>query len=905
MQNKYSFNSLFFAVVILVSSISIAQNNFFKQISNIQIKDSDKLERKSEPFKYKLYSIDVNQIKASIINAPHRFGSTHSSDIITLPTSHGVLDFEVYAAPIMEKALQDRYSDIKSYIGYSRDNTNTQIRFTITPLGFHGMIYNPESGLEFIDPFTKDKSIYISYLKKDLPVIDAGSYCTLDTSNVQSREDHNHDISKNANDGQLRTYRIAISATIEYSRFHWERAGFTTADTEQVRRTAVLAAMNVTLARNNFVYEQDLSVTMNLVANNDVLIFITSDNLSNDNAGAILSENQQLIDSTIGPGGYDIGHVFTTGGGGLASLGSVCVPGRKAQGVTGRAQPIGDPYDIDFVAHELGHQFGAPHTFNGNTGSCAGGNRSAGSAYEVGSGTTIMAYAGICPPQNVQPNSDAYFHQTSLNSIWNTINNTCAQLSVTGNSSPVASAGSDYSIPSQTPFKLTGSSTDVDGINNHTYTWEQFDLGQAGLPSPTNTTGPLFRSFQGTTSPTRYIPQLSDVVASGGVSTEWEVLPGVARNISFVLTVRDNDSRGGQTDSDSVSLNTVANTGPFRVTSQNATGIVWLPGSTETITWDVAGTNANGINEGFVNIILSTDGGQTFDTVLASNVPNNGSYDLIVPSGIVAPNCRLMIEAANNIFFNINNEDFNINANVQTTCDTYSSGSINLPIPDGQGSNVQGAVLANQINIPVSNISQEIRIDLDITHDYVQDLVVQVNNPNGDVATIWGRTCIGEDDIDILFQDGAPDVVCVSPVSGTYSSPVDPMSTLSNSDVNGNWTIVMADFFNGDAGVLNQWAVQVCQTTVTPLSNEDIVLTPQVSIYPNPATNSFNLLLDQWNDEPTSVTLYDLSGKEILTRNFENSFVEQQFSLDTIASGMYIVEVKQNSNTISTKLIVE
>lgn len=421
--------------------------------------------------------------------------------------------------------------------------------------------------------------------------------------------------------------------------------------------------------RVNGVYERDFSVRMNIVANNHLLIYTNpaTDPYSNGNASAMLNENQTNITNVIGSANYGIGHVFGTNSGGIAALGSVCSNTNKARGVTGSAVRINDPFDIDYVAHEMSHQFGGSHTFNSVLGSCNG-SRSGTNAYEPGSGITIMAYAGICGSDNLASNSIDIFHALRYDQIRTFITtgagNNCDLATNTGNAFPLVDAGpSIYHMPLSTPFRMKAVGSDANPGDQLTYCRKQYDVDQANPVSlaanPTSGTHPLFMSFLPDTNPIRIFPRMQTIV--NNQNDNREKLPYYPRRLRFRVTVRDNRPNGGAVSLDSTTIWAVADTGPFLVTYPNAF-LTRQSGTTQTVTWNVAGTTAAPINCQSVNIKLSTDGGFNHPITLAAGIPNNGSAAIIVPNLGPGPisTCRIMVEAADNIFFDISNANFTI-----------------------------------------------------------------------------------------------------------------------------------------------------------------------------------------------------------------------------------------------------
>jgi len=886
-------------VVTVIFSLSITAQNTSKlwtSISEERAEQTEQVIRRVELKSEKFFQLNLEALKSALENVGDR--NNIGNTIISFPNSEGVLsEFKVFEASIMEPELQEKYPNIRSYAGQGIDNPTEIVRFSITSKGLHAMFLGTARGTQFIDPFSKEGNIYTVYSKKDLLERNFEFECgVIDNDSLSNRDAFEEPAERNANDGTLRNYRIAIACTGEYTQFH----GGTVAD--------AMAAIAVTLTRVNGIYERDLSITMTLVANNENIIYTDGDNdpFTNNNANALINQSQSIITSTMGSANFDVGHTFSTGGGGLAGLGVTCNTNSKASGITGSSQPVGDAYDIDFVAHELGHQFGGPHTFNGTVGNCSGSNRSAANAYEPGSGSTIMAYAGICGSDNIQNNSDAYFHQASINRIWAHVTSTGScpvNRTSTGNTEPVANAGANYTIPQGTPYKLDGSnSSDIDGTETLTYTWEQYDLGSAGLPTETTTTGPLVRSFEGTESPVRYVPQLSDVLTNGGTSTTWEKLSSVNRSIDFMLTVRDNDARGGQTDSDEMTITNVAAAGPFIVTSQNTSGQSWSIGSTETVTWDVAGTTGNGVNETSVNILLATDG-ENFDTILASNVANNGSYDIVVPN-VSSVNCRIMVEAANGIFFNLNTE--NIAIGVSLDCTVYSANNVNETIADGTGTStgVNGVPLENVINVPDNFTIESLKLNVDIDHSYVGDLLVRLIHPDGTTeVNVWVGNCASSDNIDIQFDDEAVDIDCDFTGVGNTYSPSEPLSEFNGLNSQGDWTILIADFFSGDIGVLNSWSVEFCTTTSLSVQDNEL---EALSIYPNPNNGEFNVQFNSTSGEAVAINVYDIRGRSIYSQNFDNvGTFNEAIKLNNAQSGVYLLTIIDGTKKVTKKIIVD
>lgn len=632
------------------------------------IKTDKAVARLSFPKEFKLFALNIEELRNELFTITDN--RLRHKTVITIPNVSGQLeDFEVVEASNFEPALQARFPEIRAFSGRGITDRTAILKLSYSPQGIQTMVFRTEKKNEFIEAYSSDHTIYAVFESYRQPGTLNWTCSTPQEQEITQSLNARPPMPANANTGELKTMRLAQSCNGEYSNY------FGATSAAQVN--LVLAAFNATLTRCNGCYEKDLAIHLNLIANTTDVIYYNPGTDPYTNLGAWNGQLQSTLTSVIGEANYDIGHMFgASGGGGNAGcIGCVCVNGSKGSGITSPADgiPQGDNFDIDYVAHEVGHQLGGNHTFSFQL-------EGTGVNKEVGSGITIMGYAGITN-QDVAPHSIDIFHEASIAQIQaNMATKSCpVTTNISGtNATPVVAALSNWTIPKTTPFRLTGSATDANAGDVLTYCWEQDDnsttSGNASVASQTKATGPNWLSFSPTTSPTRICPRLSTILAGlyvtptlpgGDAIANIEALSSVGRNLKFRLTVRDNAVYSstaplsvGQTAFQDLTVTVDASTGPFQVTTAN-TATSWQATSTQTITWDVAGTTGAPINCSFVNIKLSTDGGQTFPITLAANTANDGTESIVVPNNITTTG-RIMVESVGNIFFDINNANLTI-----------------------------------------------------------------------------------------------------------------------------------------------------------------------------------------------------------------------------------------------------
>lgn len=648
------------------------------------------------PSEYSVVTLNQQGINALLAGA----GTTPETGVkVSIPAPDGTFrTFTVWNTPVLEEALQSQHQDIQTYTGISTTDGSVTVKMSATPMGFFARVFSYNSNESFaIEPYGYDANGYytVAYAKNvnSLPVSSACNPAKLGNLTEGTPVDLDAtggSTAQRTNGSTRHTYRLAMACTGEYAQ------AVTGSPVPTVSQ--VLAVITATINNANAVWEREIAVSLKLVSSTTSVIYLdgNADPYTNDTNDILIDENQTNVNNVIGSGNYDIGHVFNTAGGGLAALASTCSNGSKASGVSGSSGPS----DIGTVIHEVGHQMGAGHTFTSEAGGCNG-NGMDESAYEPGSGTTIMSYNGACAADNTPSVSTDYYNRYNLQQMNIFLTSTgmnCGTTAVGQTPITMANLSVRHIIPANTPFELISPEAFKTVASNATttYCWEQSDKGPITMVEANGASvnaGPTFSSLDPDTSRIRVFPSYL-LLSDNQYSSSGARLPNVSRNMSFKVTARSiaTDGWGTHNIIDSfVRLKVVkGSTGDFRVLTPS-TNVTWTPGQKYTVTWNVGNTMTptDSIMAGFVNIYLSKDGGKTFPIILATNVQNDGNFDITAPD-LFTTEARIKVKAVGNVFFDVSHTNFKINGNPNSVRDMELNNSISVfPNPATQNLNIR------------------------------------------------------------------------------------------------------------------------------------------------------------------------------------------------------------------------
>jgi len=771
------------------------------------------------PTEFKIFEFNYSKFIKDLVQVPKRGEFTGISNVIvTIPTPNGSLEqYRIIEASSFEPELQALYPEIRSFAGQGVTDPSNTIRFSISP--YNGLSATTRSGSKestfIIDPLTSDYKNVIVFEKSNAGA-NKDFKCSIDEENsIRSfgpKLDKNENVVlNNADDGILRRFQLALSCTGEYAVYH----GGTLA--------SVNAAFNATMTRVNALFELDFNATMVIVATNNNVIYLNAGTDPYSTDANYNLELQQTLTASIGSANYDIGHLVSQVGnnGNAGCIGCICTnPANnnslgKGSGFTTCVTPIGDNFDIDFVAHEMGHQYGANHTFTIGTE-----NNTVN--MEPGSGVTIMGYAGITGATDVAPHSIPVFHAGSIQQVTNNIKTkTCDDEIVTGNAVPVPSAPATKTLPRGTAFKLIGTATDANPGDILSYSWEQVDdagtVGTAAAMYPSATASTVnFRSFMPKSTGVRMFPRLEDHLANGLNGNRWEYVPSPTaanRVVNFRMTVRDNRSGASTNESVNTAVTFDFTKGPFTVTSQNANGISYAQGSSQTVTWTVNSTNTM-TGAANVNIKLSTDGGLTYPITLLANTLNDGTEVVTMPN-ILATKCRILIEPTGNDFYAINTNNFAIGYTVNQVCTDYTV-TPNFTIPESEVT----------VDVPITiNDNYEItdvNVTTAITHPRRSQLRVTLRKASQSVYDerflFKGGACgTAITNLNGTFDDeSATAAACGTTNNFGNMKPYDPITSFDGLNCNGVWYLGIRDAtVDTNDGTLNSYTLTICRYDYT------------------------------------------------------------------------------------------
>jgi len=966
---------LLFATAMLCGATLLAQDYWKPHTDAARITTDKAIARLAFPTNFQLFDLNFTPLRNEAFKAVGN--AANRSTIISLPNADGQIEqFEIVEASNFEPALQAKFPEIRAFSGRGITDRHATLKLSLSPQGLQAMVFRTEKENEFVEPYSADHTVYTVFKKqpKTLPW-----KCSTPESRMATDLSSQVNASPARSTGDMKTMRLAQSVTAEYSNY------FGATSASQV--SLVLAAVNATLTRCNGVYEKDLALHLNLIAATTNVFYYNAStdpysDASTGAGGAWNGELQSTLTSVIGAANYDIGHLFgASGGGGNAGcIGCICVDNSKGSGFTSPADgiPQGDNFDIDYVVHEVGHQLGANHTFSMS-------NEGTGVNVEPGSGITIMGYAGITS-QDVAPHSIDIYHAASIAQIQSNLSGkTCpVTTSIAGtNATPVANAGSNYTIPISTPFALTGSATDANAGDVLTYCWEQNDnasssqTGTSSVASATKASGPNWISFAPSTSPVRYFPKMATILAGGLVSgpltggdagANTEALSSVSRTLHFRLTVRDNAPYSstapvsiGQTNFADMTVTVTNSSGPFSVTSPN-TAVSWAGGSSQTITWNVASTTAAPVSCANVKISISTDGGTTFSTLVASTA-NDGSEVVTIPN-TPTTTARIKVEAVGNIFFDISNTNFTIGsgsscsspAGLTASAVTNTSATIGWTAVSGATSydvDYKANSSSTWINAATATTGTSVNLT-GLTLGTLYDYRVRTNCASGSSAyttaqftTTGSTTCASpldnstngttsgaatipfntnvtglispSGDIDnykFVITTGGTITITLGTLPGDYDLKLLNSSgtQLAISQAGGTTsesisrTMTAGTYYaqvygyNGANSASTCYTLKVQLGTASRMATDVITSNVQkVQVFPNPATNVVNLNLTGFTGK-SDVSLFDVNGRIVLTRLV--STVNSQFDISALPKGVYMMRIKNGDKEVNmTKII--
>ena len=879
-----NYYKMFFVLLTIfnVSTLSsYAQKGFFQKVNEKKRLDpsvSKHIER------YSLYRLTVGDLRNYLLNAPLEFESkTALGTELEVPLPNGTVEvFNMFESPILAPEIAAQHPEIKTYAGKGTSHKEYSIRINLTAYGFNAIILGVDSDAVHFEKTSDDPkdNLYRCFFHKDAqspqnsPHKTSNSRCgTVDTHHMHRKARKNignKTVPATLSTGtELRTFRLAMAANAEFTA---KRGG-----------TSASAFAAITNYVNNMiaVFRRELSVSFLLVSGENIVYTnATTDPYNNDSLEDMLEQNQANLDLLI-TSGYDIGHVLGysgSSGSGVAFTGTVCDPDYKAKGASGIGDgSFADVFDQQLIQHEIGHQFNMEHSYNSNVPVCTTRNHQ--TSVEPGSGTTIMSYGFTCnndDAANGLVGNDNYettyapilnFHAVNYDQANAFISElSCYSSTPTNNATPVInSMQTSWVIPKSTPFSLTATATDADTADILSYSWEGTNISDVANKKlltdsvlSDQSKPPFFRSYRpvSSTEPnagTRYFPRLPSIL-SGDNYAIGDKLPSIGIATTHRVSVRDNDSGLAY---QNVTVTVDAGSGPFLETT-NLSGS-YFAGSSQTITWSVNNTDVAPVNCKSVDIWLSTDGGNTFSTLLATTA-NDGSELVTFPSSMFTTKARIKVAASSNISPRV-------------------------------AANGRISATAANIFFDISNFNFTITDSLPVRLTTFNVSLIQKNN----ASLTWTTTEeTNNSGFDIEISTDAKKFVKVGYVEGK-----------GNSKALNNYSYIISDLVGGN------YYFRLKQLDYDGKSEYSIVraltfnhVDDLASVYPNPTNDKIKFDISLYKNQAFSIEIANQKGQLVhvlpLSAGYSNGYELDATSFET---GLYYIVLKGENFTKTLKFV--
>jgi subtilisin-like proprotein convertase family protein len=234
-------------------------------------------------------------------------------------------------------------------------------------------------------------------------------------------------------------------------------------------------------------------------------------------------------------------------------------------------------------------------------------------------------------------------------------------------------------------------------------------------------------------------------------------------------------------------------------------------------------------------------------------------------------------------------------------CNTNAS--TNVPLTIGTTANL---TINSTLSIPDDVSITDVNVILNISHTWVNDLVITLISPTGTQVQLVNRPCgnVALNNAIATFDDSGIALVCGNnpAISGTVI-PTQALSALNGQSSVGTWTLRVLDAAAQDGGAINSWSLNLCGVSALGVVNNSIT---DFAIYPNPNDGNFTVQFNSSSNNPIKMDVYDMRGRAVFSNSYQNNgFFNENVQLKNLQSGVYLLKVMDGENQTTKKIVID